>query len=440
MLVYYFLAAISIWLGLLSLRGGLRFRAYVLSELATPLPDYSPFVTVIAPFRGLDAELKENLGALLQQDYPAYEVVFVTDSPRDPGLPIVEEVRSTASDKLQFVDELSKTSLPKLSQNLEKSRTSFPNDNLKIVGRGAVTSRIVIAGPATDSGQKVHNLRAAVAKLDPRTQVIVFVDSDARPHEQWLRFLVAPLADPSLGAASGYRWFSSAGVALANHLRSVWNASIASALGSTGDKNFCWGGSTAIRRSIFEDLQIAKKWRGSVSDDFTLTRALQQAKLRIKFVPRCLLLSSGNCGWGELIEFTTRQLIITRVYASHLWKALLLGSSLFVLVFFGGLALVLLRGLMGQEFYLLSILLGMIFVLGSAKAWLRVSAVNLALQNYKTKPRQSLLAHLLLWPFGSALFLYNALGAAWSRRIRWRGITYELKSPDEAVIIAREAD
>jgi len=37
-----------------------------------------------------------------------------------------------------------------------------------------------------------------------------------------------------------------------SHLRAVWNAAIASALGADEQKNFCWGGSTAIRRSTFE--------------------------------------------------------------------------------------------------------------------------------------------------------------------------------------------
>jgi hypothetical protein len=36
------------------------------------------------------------------------------------------------------------------------------------------------------------------------------------------------------------------------------------------------------------------------------------------------------------------------------------------------------------------------------------------------------------------LFLCNALLAMSSRRIKWRGISYELKSATEAVIIARE--
>jgi hypothetical protein len=49
------------------------------------------------------------------------------------------------------------------------------------------------------------------------------------------------------------------------------------------------------------------------------------------------------------------------------------------------------------------------------------------------------LAHVCLWPLASFLFLGKRLAAATSRRITWRGITYELKSPTETVILARES-
>ena len=62
------------------------------------------------------------------------------------------------------------------------------------------------------------------------------------------------------------------------------------------------------------------------------------------------------------------------------------------------------------------------------------------LGSYQKQLSQSLPAHLLLWPFASALYLCNAISAAFSRRIKWRGITYELKSATEAVIISRESD
>jgi hypothetical protein len=70
------------------------------------------------------------------------------------------------------------------------------------------------------------------------------------------------------------------------------------------------------------------------------------------------------------------------------------------------------------------------------KAYLRWRAVQLPLAQYGAQLRRDRLAHLFLWPLASAIYLYNALAALFSRRINWRGITYELKSPQETVIIA----
>ena len=391
----------GIWLGLQSLRGGLRYRAYIRKEMARPLADFTPFVSVIAPNRGSDAGLSENITALLNQNYPGYEILFVFDHEEDPGMKLIEEVSATRA------------------------------------GSGRVMTRSIIAGDATDSGQKVHNLRVAVGETDAKCEILVFVDTDARPDVNWLREIVAPLADESLGAATGYRWFVPQRGGLASRLRSVWNASVASALGAARQKNFCWGGSTAIRRSTFERLNISERWRGSVSDDFMLTRVLNEAKLPIHFTPRCLVPAVDDCNLYELFEFTTRQIKITRVYAEHLWKIVLLGGVLFVLTFFGGSLFVLLRAALGLSFIIPLVLLGVIFLLGMAKGFVRWQAVMMPLARYRTGLRRDLAAHLLLWPIASLLYLYNAIAAGFSRRIQWRGIIYELKSPTETVIISR---
>jgi cellulose synthase/poly-beta-1,6-N-acetylglucosamine synthase-like glycosyltransferase len=246
------------------------------------------------------------------------------------------------------------------------------------------------------------------------------------------------LEDDTVGAVTGYRWFVVGRTSFAGKLRSVWNASIASALGAGAEKNFCWGGSTAIRRATFARLEVVRRWRGSVSDDFTLTNVLHEAKLPIKFVPQCLILSEGDCSFGELLEFTTRQLKITRVYAAHLWKAILIGSSQFVLTFFGGLALVLIRWRGGLPSTRPLALLTIIFLLGAAKSAVRLRTVAFALRNYEQPVHLGWFSHCFLWPAASVLFLGNSLRAAGSRRITWRGISYELKSPDEAVIIAAD--
>lgn len=402
MLIFYFFALIVVFLGVLSLRSGLGFARYVQDEIARPLPDFAPFVSINAPCRGLESGLRKNIAALFCQDYPEYEILFVTDRADDPSLKVVDEV-------------------------------------IRDVGQNRrVPARIVIAGNAVDRGQKVHNLAIAVSNVDPRSQVFVFVDTDARPESTWLRSLVAPLHDARIGAATGYRWFIPDRGGLASQLRSVWNGSIASALGPGEHKNFCWGGSTAIRRSTFYKLQVDKRWRGTVSDDFSLTQTLQEAKLPIHFVPACLIASVGDCAARELIEFTNRQLKITRVYAPHLWRPLLIGSSLFCAVFFGGIALAVVRATLNLPCSMLLIVLLLIYALGAAKAYVRLKAVAIPLAVYRKQLWKTLPAHLLLWPFASALYLFNAIVAAFSRRIKWRGITYELKSANEAVIIARE--
>jgi cellulose synthase/poly-beta-1,6-N-acetylglucosamine synthase-like glycosyltransferase len=203
-------------------------------------------------------------------------------------------------------------------------------------------------------------------------------------------------------------------------------------------KNFCWGGSTAIRRSTFEACRVMDYWRGAVSDDFAMTRALHDAKLPIKFVPQCLTPSFEDCSSGELLEFTTRQLKITRIYAAHLWKSVFVGSAVFVITFFGGIVLLISRAAVGHSFLTLLFLLLIMFAMGAIKSHLRLRAVTLAIADQTMPSATSTVAHVTLWPFASALYLYNAIAAAFSRRITWRGITYELKSRSETVVVSQK--
>jgi len=399
MSVFYFFALLVLLQSLASLRGGLRYLAFFRRELNAKRTLYLPFASVVVPCRGMDQGLRANLAALFTQHYPAYELLFVSDRSEDPALAVAEE----------------------LSREF----------GAETVAR----ARFHVAGRAEGRGQKVHNLRAGVASVDPASEVLVFVDTDARPRADWLRALVAPLADAGAGAATGYRWFLPVRGGLASQLRSVWNASIASALGADERRNFCWGGSTAIRRDTFERLQMLERWRGALSDDYALTRALHEAKLPIRFVPACLTASLEDCTLGELFEFTTRQLKITRVYAPHLWRIVLVSNLLFVAVFFGGLTLAITRAALSLSFAWTLATVCVVFLLGVWKSFFRLRAVALALEDYHAELRAGLWPQLLLWPLTAALFLYNALAAALSRRILWRGIAYELKSPTETEII-----
>jgi cellulose synthase/poly-beta-1,6-N-acetylglucosamine synthase-like glycosyltransferase len=402
MIAFYFLAAVLIWLGALSLRGGLKYLAYVRREMSGAKQRYAPYASLMAPCRGLDQGLSENVSALFMQNYPRYEIIFVTDSALDPALAVIENVCAEQR---------------KLKAN--------------------VSTRIVVAGKTIDRGQKVHNLRAAISHVHQASEVFAFVDTDARPGADWLKALIAPLANKQVGAATGYRWFIPVKGNLASRLRAVWNASIASALGENGWKNFCWGGAMAVRRATFEELNVLEEWCGTLSDDFALMRAIKRARLWIHFVPECLTASHEDCTFRELLEFTTRQLKITRVYAPEFWRAVLSGSFIFVCGFFGGIILTLVRAALGFSFIAPLILLTIVFALGASKAYVRWRAVTLALAQQQDMPCRDLFAQLFLWPLASVLYLYNALCALFSRRIEWRGISYELKSPTETVIISQ---
>jgi cellulose synthase/poly-beta-1,6-N-acetylglucosamine synthase-like glycosyltransferase len=402
LVTFYVLAAISIYLGVLSLRGGVQFIHYLQAELTKDYPEFTPFVTVFLPLRGADHDLEQNITALFAQTYANYEVIFVGDDANDPAWSIVERARESFT------------------------RESGP------------TMQTVVAGLARDRGQKVHNLSVATEHADAESEIFAFVDSDARVAPHWLASLVAPLQDEAIGATTGYRWFVPARNNLASHVRSVWNGSIASALRDTEQNNFCWGGSTAISRRTFAQSKVLEHWRGALSDDFAMTRALREAGRSIKFVPLCLTPSYESCSFSELLEFTTRQLKITRVYAPHLWKAVFFGAVIFVVTFFGGIALVMTRAALGFSFMTPLILVLIMFAMGAAKSHLRVRAVAAVIADRRANSTALTLAYVTLWPLASTLYLYNAIAAAASRRIKWRGIDYELKSPNETVIIRNE--
>lgn len=395
MLAFYPFALLLIFLGYKSLRGGIDWFDYFTRELSRAESNFTPFATIIVPCRGLDSGLFENLSALFKQNYPHYEVIFVVDDENDDAAKLIN--------------------------------SAFKMQN----------SKLIVAKKTNDSSQKVENLREAVLHVSVESKVFVFVDSDARPNENWLRNLVAPLEDKNIGCTTGYRWFIAKNGGFATQFRSIWNASIASQLGQNSAKNFCWGGSTAILHETFERLDMRQRWHGTLSDDFALTSRLREANLPIYFVPNCLTASVEDCTFAELLEFTTRQMKITRVYQPGLWKASFAGSFIFNAIFWVGFALLFI--ISGIDFWLTLVLLSLIFALGAAKSALRLNTAKLVLKDYEVQLNKSLPWQTSLWLLSPLLFFCNAVAALFSRKIIWRGTKYELISAHETRILTKRA-
>lgn len=392
---FYILALLLIIQGAVSLIDGLRHRAFIRRSLAAPLEAFTPAVTIIAPCKGIDSGFGETLAALFDQDYPDYEIIFAVASADDPARALIERA---------------------IESNPHRP------------------ARIVIAGLTSTCSQKINNLLAALDHVRSRSDALAFVDSDARVRRDWLGNLVAPLADRRVGAATGYRWYLPERGGFWSALLSAWNGSVATTLGDH-KYNFAWGGSTAILRETFDRIAIRSRWQQALSDDYALTKAVQDARLRIQFVPRCLIVTREDVSAAALVEFTTRQIIITRVYRPRVWWTGLITHSLFVTVFFGAISYVVTGALRGRKVWPPLIAIALIYLLGSMKGALRLMAASDVLTAARKEVLRLWWMFCLLWPIVSILFLYNFLKSATTRRITWRGVRYEMRSPTETVVI-----
>jgi ceramide glucosyltransferase len=390
--IYLILAAGLVYLSFRSYRNGLAFERYIDKWITDPRPYPSwDMVSVIVPCRGNEPGLPDNLRSLLSQKAVRHEIIFVTDDPNDDAVPVIRSLIKDRSD-----------------------------------------SKLIFAAKASHCSQKIENVQAAVRHVNPDSSVLVFADSDVRFPDTWLADLTSPLVNPRVGATTGYRWFYAERPTFATELLSAWNASIASALGPNLSSNFCWGGSMAIRRDTSERLNITGAWNGAVSDDLVLTRMMQRAGLDIVYVPTALLPSLTESSLGSVLEFTTRQIKITRVYAPQLWARSFVGSLLFVSVMLASAYMLFSdMGLLARSSAVIT--LTSVGSLSTAKAYIRWRAVMKVLPQSIIK--QQFWPQITLWLAAPALFLWNTATALFSRRISWRGIRYELKSPTETVII-----
>jgi ceramide glucosyltransferase len=218
-------------------------------------------------------------------------------------------------------------------------------------------------------------------------------------------------------------------------LMSAWNAPIATYLGEH-DKNFCWGGGTAIRRDCFDEVRVRDAWQGAVSDDFALTRSVRSAGYPIVFVPECLVPSPNQASSRGLFEFTTRQTIITRVYAPKLWITAGLAHLLYCSAVILGLILWLdgLTVSASSSFHFL-ILATIPAMLCAVRGLQRLAAVVEILPEWREKLLKDSWVWTVLAPVVPFIALYSTVIALFRRKITWRGQRYELISPGQTRVL-----
>jgi hypothetical protein len=119
---------------------------------------------------------------------------------------------------------------------------------------------------------------------------------------------------------------------------------------------------------------------------------------------------------------------ITRVFSPNLWIMSFVGSGLFTTVMIATLLIVIFSARNDLNVAAAMFTLVSVTIFSIGKSWLRMKAVMLVLVPYRSKLRRQMISQLTLWSLAPALFLYNSLAALFSRRIIWRGTTYEMTS------------
>ena len=395
--LFYFLGIVQILVGAYLVYEALRWMGYARQRVATDPGFYSPRTAVICPCKGVEPGLERNLTALCEFDHQNYEVFFVLASESDLAASIVQRVAAQSRGK----------------------------------------AHVVFAGAPQDCGEKVHNLRVAIQQLPEDFEIIVFADSDGRPGHSWLRRLTAPLVDPGIGATTTMRWLIPNTNNFPSLLLAAWNAPVLTMLGEDTAKNFCWGGGTAIRKSVFEQSGVMEEWQNSVSDDYSMTSALQRAGRPIVFLPECLTVSYVDTDFDGLMEFTNRQMLITRVYSPKIWAVAGATHLLFCVTILLGIGWTLGVFFAGRPALPLAALTFLPLLLSSIRAALRVTVVQEMLPSLKSQIQQQSWIHLLLGVGIPYLYAINFLVSAVTRTIRWRGIRYELISPQQTRILGR---
>ena len=123
--------------------------------------EFSPTLSILKPLCGLDWEGYKALSSFCQQDYPQYQIIFSVQDPQDSSIKIVQ----------------------KLQQD-------FPHLDIELV----ISDRRIGINP------KINNIANAATKV--KYNILVLSDSDIQVEKDYLKTIIQPFTDPSVGVVT----------------------------------------------------------------------------------------------------------------------------------------------------------------------------------------------------------------------------------------------
>ncbi|MEE2677151.1 MAG: bacteriohopanetetrol glucosamine biosynthesis glycosyltransferase HpnI [Myxococcota bacterium] len=220
---------------------------YLRRPARAPEADHWPAITILKPVHGLEKDLERNIRSACELDYPVYQLVLSVQRLDDPALPLLRAIEH-----------------------------EYGSARVTVV---AVDSEPVVNGKVQNL---IHALRAA------RHDIVLISDSDMGVRPDYLRQIVAPLADPEVGCVCTlYRavdadvWHEKLEL-LSYNSEFIVNVIFAEVFGAY---DFCPGCSVAIRRKALDEVGGFEPLLDYLVEDFELGRRINARGYRTELIP-----------------------------------------------------------------------------------------------------------------------------------------------------------
>src|SRR5437764_3096282 len=125
--------------------------------------EYNPPASLLKPVRGVDFGSYENFTSFCRLDYPEYEILFAVNDESDPAVPLIHQIMA-----------------------------EFPQRRI----------RLFTSADDLGANRKVNKL--AMLAREVQYDVLVLTDGDVRVDPGYLRAVVAPLSNKTIGAVTAF--------------------------------------------------------------------------------------------------------------------------------------------------------------------------------------------------------------------------------------------
>jgi ceramide glucosyltransferase len=371
-LFFYFLSA-------LSLASFINDRRKQLKQVPLP-PTQLPPVSILKPLKGVDPEIWESFCSHCEQDYPQFQLIFGVSDPADPAVEVVRKLQA-----------------------------KYPNLSIELI----VCDRVL------GTNIKVSNLVQMLPAA--RHELLLVNDSDIRVPPDYLRKVIAPLADASVGLVTClYRGVASPA---ASPVASPTLGSRLEALGISTDfvpgvlsarflekgLHFGLGSTLAFRRRDLEAIGGFEALLDYLADDYELGRRIAATGKRVELSAATVV--------TFLPAYTLRQFFRHQLrWSRTIRDARRWGYAGVIFTFGLPWALLTLLAARGAEWAWL--LLAMTFAVRMAVGFVAAIVVLNDDQFFR---------HILLLPLRDLIAPFVWAASFMGNRIHWRGDVFDLK-------------